>query len=231
MKTAIDSINKKYSDLILGESITLEGCTEFLSYLESVIPEFFSRNGEAAGIHKMYDFISEGTDLKIECVDVRNSANIYTEYVDGMKAFIDEVKESGDINDFAQMKEIEVKLENASANDMIFIESIFGGAVNDKKETSITEASDNIEYLIEFIPEIGRYKSELEATTEAVNLTPKHSDNHEKLLMESLSMLYKSVATYCKDNVVNIFETYNNIIHEIDNPKESSETSDYKLVW
>lgn len=231
MKKAIESINQKYSDLVLSNSITLEGCTEFLSYLESVIPEFFSRNGEAAGIHKMYNYISEGTELTVECVDVRRSANIYNEYVSGMNEFIDEVKNSGNITDDAQMKDIEVKLETASANDVIFVDSIFGGAVNDKKETSITEASDNIEYLIEFIPEISRFKSELEATTEAVNLTPKYSDNQEKLLTESLSMLYKSISTYCKDNVINIFETYSDIIEKIENPDKASETSDYKLVW
>ena len=223
MVKAISEIEQKYTDLILTET-TVESCTEFLSYLESVIPEFFSRNGEAEGIHKMYDFMSESdNDLVVDCVDVRESAKIYSEYIEGMNKFIQEIKESGSNADASNMPEIEVKLETASTNDGIFISSIFGGAVNSKKETTIKEASDNIEYLIDFIPQIKGFKESVVDITEAVKLTPKYSQEQEKLLTESLEMLYKSISNYCKSNIINIFETYNDINESINNPASNVE--------
>lgn len=226
--TTIKEIDEKYSDLILTEGVSLEKCTDFLSFLESTIPAFFSKNGEADSIHRMYDYLSDGSDIKLECVDVRTGSQIYTEYMAGMTQFINEIKGCSSFNE-DKMQDIELKMENASANDGIFVDSIFGGATNAKKEITIVEASDNIEYLIDFIPEIKRLKDDVTAITEAVELTPKVSDNHEKLLTESLNMLYKSVANYCKDNIINIFETYHDIMDKIDNPVVDS-PSEFVLV-
>ena len=93
--TFLENFTEKYESFKLKEP-TIDNLIDELSYYESSIPEFFSKNGEATGIRNMYSGIHEmmenGIDKTIKCVDINKSNAIYVEYMDGMIKFINDIK-------------------------------------------------------------------------------------------------------------------------------------------
>ena len=69
--TFLENFTEKYESFKLKEP-TIDNLIDELSYYESSIPEFFSKNGEATGIRNMYSGIHEmmenGIDKSIKCI-------------------------------------------------------------------------------------------------------------------------------------------------------------------
>lgn len=227
----IKEIEEKYTDFITSET-TLESAVATLDYLKSTIPAFFSRNGEAKSIHNMYDYLSESADepvenqAMIECCDVRKADEIYDEYLTGMEKFINECMQAN-IED-SSLITFKENVETVKLSDSVFIESIFGGNLNEKKEQTLVEASDNIEYLVDFMPKIEEIRNKITSLTEAVDTQIMSTDAQKELLRDSLTMMYESVVNYCRTNIENIFETYDGIIKTINNPE--GDTSSDELI-
>ena len=188
-----------------------ERVTKEISYIESVIPEFFSNRGEASSIKAMYESIGKEKESPlfnktVPYVDINKGAHIYTEYVDGMIEFINDIEE---INESTKINSYEDKFMVARDRDSIFIESLYGGNLNKRVETTVTEATSNIEFLIDFIPELRTIQEKCDKIYEESK--KETSEVKGKLLKESADMLFESVSNYCFNTVKNIFECYDDI--------------------
>lgn len=205
-------------------SDTHDRLTKEITYIESIIPEFFSNAGEANSIKKMYHDIKVAMESplfnkKIPCIDINRGSHIYNEYVDGMIQFIGDIQA---INESASVGSYEDKFTSARDKDELFVNSLYGGNLNKAVETSINEATENIEFLIDFIPEL---KVMQEKCDKIYSESVMEDDSEKsKLVKESTDMLYESVANYCYQTVKSIFECYNDIQQSLDNkPVKSKE--------
>lgn len=218
---AIKQIEEKYAEYLQGDS-SLESCEELLTTIESTIPEFFSRNGEAEGLHKMYEHTeSELNNSTITSIDVKKSSIIYEEYLDGMKKFIKDIEDIGNINESVDFEE---KLNTVKGSDVVFIESLFGGSMNEASEKTVTEATENIEYLIDFIPRIEEYKEMCEKAQDSLK-NPSITDTQNRLIKESLELMHDSISNYCQKITTTVFETYNEITKAINNIGDTKNTN------
>lgn len=192
----IDKVREKYSNTNTVDALE----SELMEYKE-LIPEFFSKNGEAKGIRTMYEKLHDENYInrKIMCPDINMACIIYEEYNNGMVKFINDLNTSEDLS------ELSVKLENAKDTDKVFIESIFGGNQNPEREMTLKEASGNLEVLIEFIPKLSNLADKYKTITESMN-----SDN--ETVKNGLSMLYESVGDYCYHTIRNVIDTYYSIM-------------------
>lgn len=208
-----------------------------LAYYESIIPVFFSQNGEADSIRNMYKNIHEsienGNEPIVECVDVNKSYLIYLEYVDGMIKFINEVKNITDLDgNNVKLEEYSDKFNRAKRNDSLFIESLYNGRLSEISGTKVSDAVCNIEFLIDFIPNMKSLKMEcisLQDDIESIQDSTKH-----ELLDNCLSMLYESVNTFSYNTIKNVVSTYYSIIESLenedgDNMDKHNLTTEYKL--
>lgn len=204
--------------------VNVDSLIKNIEFYESYIPEFFSSNGEAKGIKEMYQGIRQslGTEKSIICADVNQSAHIYREYMEGMISFIHDISKSIFTESTDEMSVYEQKFEKAKQKDSIFIESLYDGKLNEKTEMVLSEAVANVEFLIDFIPElqtmkeccIGLHKSLINA----------NEDEKKSLLSESLNMLYESVDNYCYSTLMNIVNIYTDIRESLFNEDVATDT-------
>lgn len=210
-----------------NSNLSVEDLKDELSYYESLIPEFFSKKGEAEGIHKMYDDVTNESTKTVDCVDVRKSSNIYEEYLEGMMTFINDIRHINIQNDNVEFDQFTEKFDTAKKNDSIFIQSIFGGNINSKQTVPIKEATDNVEFLIDFIPKISSMKSQ--CTALATEMAKEKNDLKKGLLEKSVTMMIESVGNYCYSTIKSIFETYTDIIDTLAT-EQVVNTEEFKLV-
>lgn len=193
------------------EGVNIKSLVKNIEFYESYIPDFFSKNGEAAGIRNMYKAIRESMDCEksVVCANIDCSANIYREYMEGMINFIFDISDATFTESCDELKAYESKFEKAKTKDSLFIESLYGGKLNEKKEMVLSEAVANIEFLIDFIPELQTMKKQCKTLYEST----KRETNEAKrtLLDESLVMLYESVENYCYSTISNIVDIYTDI--------------------
>lgn len=192
-----------------------------LSRYKDIIPEFFSSRGEAKGIHDMYVFMEEHpNDLRtISVIDLCVAGKIYKEYVDGMLQFINEITEKEPTE--AEASDYSGKISIASANNDKFVASLFGGAPNEPKRKTLREASVNIEYLIDFIDELGSFME----TVDALKM-PASDGVLRKLAADSTYMYFNSISMYCYSVINCVFETYDQIREIIQYPYGKPTTAD-----
>ena len=206
----------------------IENLNTILSFYESCIPEFFYKgeNGEADNIKKIYNYIKENEDDKfvIETVDINQCGHVYTEYMDGMVKFINDIKEINQL-DTEKLSSYQEKFNIAKNNDSIFIESLFEGKINQKEEMVLEEAVNNVEYLIDFIPQIKSFKTTCDLLEESVMDGCSDKNN---LIQYSINMLFESVNNYCYNTLATVFETYNAISDHIFNETEDK-ACEYKF--
>lgn len=202
-----------------------------LEYMESFIPEFFSKNGEAAGIKSMYKDMKVAMEspvyhMSIKCADVPRGYHIYEEYVDGMKQFIEEI---GALEDDSSLKEFEEKFSVARDKDSVFIESLYGGKLNEVTDMDISEAAQNVEFLIYFIPQIKEIKSSCEHFHEMCeSITP--GSKKAQLFSEGANLLFDSLSNYCYSTVRHIADNYYDIKNTLAGKTENVTESGYVLV-
>ena len=146
------------------------------------------------------------------------------EYVEGMTSFITEIGSKQFTAEESDLGEYHEKLGVAKEKDSDFINSIYGGSLNKPESMPIKEAVENIEYLIDFIPEIGSIHDK------CVTLKDTYEGMDNNILNESLSMLYESVENYCYSTVSSIASTYHNIKKTLqDGPVQESTQETFKL--
>ena len=207
---------------------TYDRVCEEIAFIESVIPEFFSNSGEGEGIRSMYKTIkvkmeSPLYDIKVSCPDINRGSHIYNEYVEGMIQFIDDI---GTINESVELNAFEEKFTVARDKDNVFVNSLYGGNLNKSVDTLVSEATSNIEFLIDFIPQLKDLKSKCDLVHESVM---DDDSAKSKLFKESSDMLFESVSNYCYNTVKNIFECYTQIQDKIGNTKHEKVIPEFVL--
>lgn len=196
--------------------------SELESY-KSIIPEFFSRNGEAPGIRSMYEKINdfEYRDKNINAIDLFVAESVYDDYLNGMYTFVQDLNTAviteSDVNTY------ESKLNSAREKDSMFIESIFGGNLNGETQYNIREAAKDLEILINFIPKIDIFYSKSLVLSESMN-----SDN--ALVTNSVEMICESVSNYCYNVIKNVMNTYYKIMESFEESSNESPKQEYVLL-
>ena len=230
-KVFLESLKTQHETFKNGE-MTIESLLDNIACYESFIPEFFSKTGEADGIREMYTGIRNNLDNEktIMCIDINNTANIYNEYMEGMSKFITDITA---IEITEATNELTVFKENfnvAKQNDSIFIESLYDGKLkeNEKMEVPLSEAVANIEFLIDFIPQMSMIK---ESCISLYNSTKEQPNNDcAELVNDGLKMLFESVDKYCYSTISNIVTTYSDIKDKLFNENTEDDT-DGKPVY
>lgn len=218
-----NQLKDQHEKFVSLETKNITDLEDTLSFYESVIPEFFSRDGEGKGIRKMYDDIKEcDSDLTIESFDVEKGNTIYKEYLEGMYKFINDISDASVVTESTDLSQFQEKFERAKNNDSAFIESLFGGTLNEKITVSITESTECIEFLIDYIPQIKSMKTDCRTVQESNN-------GSNKLLNEGLQMLFESVENYCYTTLTNILTSYEDIQQALSNKNSEVAGDEYKL--
>lgn len=203
------------------------------TYFTDSIKNFFSNNGEAAGIKSMYESIKEDmisdSPKVISCVDINIGSSMYKEYVEGMVKFIDDFKNAIMENKADELSKLKEQLSVAKNNDSIFVESIYGGQLNSIKETRLDDAICNIEYLIEFNDDISNMINECTAIHESFESIDDSEDKDS--LIEAANLLYESIDNFSFKTLNNIFKTYCSINDSLSSPVAEPLTKEpvYKL--
>lgn len=208
---------------------TIENLKDEISFYESFIPKFFSANGEAEGIRMMYEKVEGFDGGKLTCVDLSHSGCVYKEYLEGMQNFIREIASSSTDITEEVLESFKEKMQVAKNNDSVFIESLFNGTpdINPMEEMVLTEAVQNVEYLIDFIPQMKTIKESCEKSSGLLGSIPVEESVRHTLVDEGLKMMYESVANYCSGMVKAVLTDYSNI-NTILNPVVTQERN-YKL--
>ena len=223
----INLITAKH-DYVSSGRLTLESLNETLDFYESIIPEFFSKTGEAEGIRNLYTLIKENAGNENErtvCVnDMIGCNQIYLEYVEGMEEFIKQLRNSDE--NIIISENYKDKLSTAKENRDSFIDSLYNGKIREQSEEVLSEAVTNIEFLIDFIPELKGLKT---ICAENANCTFESANELKNNLMdESLQLLYESVEKYSYETLKTVFETYLNI-KEVAEAEPEEEDKPFKL--
>lgn len=218
----LESIHRSgINDRMYSKSVTemAESVVSELTSYEDFIPNFFYENGNESSIRQMYQNLHEEKfqESSIDIIDLYESKRIYTEYHDGMSNFVKEIISLNDGVAKESSEEIyRTNLEKAKNADDGFVSSLFGGKYNEPANVVMTEAVKNIEFLIDFIPEIDTLKQESNALAE--------NCNDSELVKESISLLFESVCNYCYESIKTTMYTYkaiNDVMDEIPKNKES----------
>lgn len=227
LNSFLEKLNEKHNNL--NSNISIDSLVDNMKFYESFIPEFFSKNGESDGIKSVYSAIKENmvNEKSIISSDITKSGYIYKEYMEGMISFINDISNTvmtESVNDLNTYKE---KFEKAKEKDSLFIDSLYNGKLNEQLEMPLSEAVCNIEYLIDFIPELTIMKNQCVDLNESFN-DIKESDK-KSLINNSLNMLYESVDNFCYSTIKNIITTYSNIYDKLFN--ESSNDKEEEIVF
>lgn len=202
-------------------------CEEFEEF-KSIIPDFFSKNGEANNIKRIYKLIST-TNIAhkyISCIDTINAMMKYNEYYRGMNDFIEEITIACNMNKDINNNHYNELLNQAEDKDKKFIESVLGGELNPKQDMELEEAIRCIEVLIDFLPQISSIQKK---SIDIINNIDNKETNSNPILIGSIKLLYKSVSYYCYKMIVSIFEIYDDINNKIDNNEKNTNNENFKL--
>lgn len=217
----IDEFDEQYRQF-RENNITFESFMDELSYYERYIPQFFSKKGEAPAIRKMYTDIKESKN-HVSVPIVETASAIYSDYLDGMVVFVNEVSKATSVQESA-FDALHDKFEKARKNDSVFVESIYGGSLNQPVDMVLTEACQNIEYLIDFMPRIQTIKNQCQALYESADYITDEST--KSLMNDSLGLLYESVSHYCYNTLRNVLITYEKIEDSLHDGSSSDVTTE-----
>ena len=126
---------------------------ELTTYAD-IIPEFFSYDKEALKLKALYKKLKELDYVRnrvISCIDVERAGNLYMEYFTGMCSFINKYIDEAKSENTENLPLMEKQLQTAIQADPLFIDSLFGGKNNERVEKELTDAIQNVEYLVDFI--------------------------------------------------------------------------------
>ena len=208
-----ESYNSKDFDTLKSE----------LSAYKDIIPDFFSRNGESAGIRSMYEKVNDPMykNKNIDTIDLNIAESVYDDYLNGMYTFIQDLNTAviteSDVDKYSS------KLESAKEKDSIFIESIFGGSLNEKNECTLKEATKDLEILINFIPKIESFYNKSLILSESMN-------NNNDLVNSSIELVCESVSNYAYNVIKNVMTTYYTITEAFDEGGDLSDNNDEMFV-
>lgn len=214
----VDKIKNKYNSKDFN---TLK--LELESYKE-LIPEFFSKNGEASGIRAMYEKLNdkEYEPVKINCIDLNIAESVYEDYLNGMYTFVQDMNTA--LVTESDCATYEEKLETAKNKDSEFIESLFGGVLNPVIESDTRESTSNLEVLINFIPKIDNFYNKTIILNESVS-------NDNSLINSSVEMICESVSNYTHNLIKHIMNTYYDIVESFNDEQSETTTAEFRLFY
>ena len=230
--SCLETLNSQHENF-KSESVNIGNLVKSIEFYEAFIPDFFSKNGEAEGIKSVYRGIAESLDDQktIVCTDINRSSIIYNEYMEGMSDFIRDIFSTIITESKDELSEFKTKFEKAKKMDSVFIESLYDGRLNEKVEMVLSDAVSNLEFLIDFIPQMKVMKESCITLHESYN---SETDEQKKTLIDnSLNMLYESVDNYCYNTIKNIVTTYTDICDKLFNEQvddhSGEENNSFKL--
>lgn len=200
-----------------NSEINIDNLVKSIEYYESFIPSFFSKSGEASGIKHMYESIQLQLDNEktIDCVNLQHGSEIYKEYIEGMTNFIKDIAYITANDNSTELHTFTEKFNSAKERDSLFINSLYDGSeLNPITNTVLSEAVSNIEFLIDFIPELNNIKKDCISIYESYSVRETSVD---QLINDSMKMLYESVDNYCYNTISNIVTTYEKINDVLNN--------------
>ena len=161
----------------------------------------------------MYEKVEEKQGIKMECVDVNKSGSIYQEYLEGMKSFLYDISSTEVGVSESTMEAFKDKMSKAKNNDALFIESLFSGSsdINHMVDVDLTEAVQNVEYLIDFIPQMKEIKETCESVSNLLQNVPEQEESKRSLMTEGIKMMYESVGNYCSSMLKTVLTDYSTI--------------------
>ena len=216
MKENLKEIHEKYSE---GNK-TLELVNEELNDYKSFIKDFFSNKNERKNIYSLYEN-SEDLENVVECTDLYKVSSVYAEYLEGMLSFIYEIMDANVVTESEKLSVLNKKFSKAKSNDSEFIESLCDKYVK-KEELPITEATGNIAFLAEFIPE-------LDSLYEHCSRVTNNGVRSDELSTGSLAMLYESVTHYSYNTIMNAINIYESIDESVNMKNTNNEKEVFKL--
>lgn len=195
---------------------------EITDYYKNFIKDFFSKQGEAESILKIYRYLKENRynnkECCVNCVNFDESIMKYTEYLDGMLEFISDIgsvcsadSKSDKCTNFKE------KLNKAVENDELFIQSLFDNGGNCEK-MKISEAVYYIEYLIYFIDKMDEISDKCKKIEDDVNPDIDLYDGSYNMMKMSMNHFFYSV-------IVTVVSTYISIVNTI-NGKSCNDCKD-----
>ena len=211
-------------------------------FYEAVIQTFFGGSkvpeltGLNTGKYALNEFYEKALDedniaeIKIQAVDLSKALSIYSEYLEGMTRFINDIK-NVNINEGEDLSKYSDKFAIANEKDTQTIESLFGGSLNNKVEMTIESAISDVDFLVDFLPKMKEMYNNCKITSEAVS--DVEEGNKKELISNCLSLMYNSVDNFCKSAIKNALVTYESMV-DVLTPEvisESKSNVDFKLVY
>ena len=226
MIAEIESINNTCSCNTLGKCDCINNAIE---RYDTFIKNFFSCDGEATGIKNIYSKLKDDPEARgkhICVIDLNRSYDIYNEYHEGMIKFISEIidvdnKLSENNTDIESLK---MKLQRAKECDKAFIDSLFNGENNKEEDSCICDALKNVEFLIDFIPQMMRFKESCFSLCEL-----KQNGEPSSLVCDSLDLLYSSISEYCCKCIKSVIQIYTKIFEIVCGEDRVEESVVYRL--
>jgi hypothetical protein len=212
----LTNIRNKYNS---KDFTTLE---KELSEYKSIIPEFFSKDAEGSNIRALYEKMEDKTysDKKINLVDLSISESVYDDYLNGMYTFVSDLNTAviteSDVDTYSD------KLNSAREKDSMFIESIFGGTLNPVEESTLKEATDSLEVLINLIPKIDTFYNKSVILSESMK-------NDNALISSSVEMICESVGNYTYNMIKHVMDTYYDVMESFNDTPDTDIPDNFTL--
>lgn len=177
----------------------------------NIIPEFFSVRGEANTIRRLYNDLADidyAKNVVIPFVDVNLGAHIYWDYYTGMMKFVDNVRSAISSQDEEKLEVMKDQLQTAINGDQLFIDSVFGGSNNKRKDEELTGAISNVEFLIDFIQMLDNIQNNIDG------ICIKCAAEHE-VMNKCVTLVFSSVESFCYRTILTILDTYELILQKM----------------
>ena len=182
---------------------------ETIKKFGDIIKKFFSScdDDNCCGqcIHEVYNKLEKDIDfrlIKISTLDLNIIIKHYNEYSVGMKLFIEQILKSNNYQD--EKEKVDTALKNAILKDDLFINHIFSD--ENKCETRIKDAIQNLEVLIDFIPDMETKISEIK------DFESHYKDDSDIDLWNQLMNLYlTSYVKFSYNLILNVFKIFSTI--------------------
>ena len=222
-----EKLRKELSDIhqrfLEGEQ-TLESVKEEILTYESFIKNFFTKEGHGLEVNFIFNEIGKKTEpeYRMESVDLSKAHEVYSEYIGGMMNFINDIVSANVMSESEEIASLQEKFNRAKENDSMFIESLCTKYV-EKGDYLVSEASSNIAFLIDFIPEMNILVNYCESTAGKV------TGREDQLSKDSLSMVYESVSHYCNYILNEAIDVYESINETLNGKPEESPKEVFKL--
>lgn len=190
---------------------TLKELEEFKTF----IPKFFSEEpGSGNKIKELYSNINKIKNVDIHrCVMIEKSSKMYGEYMQGMYTYITSIIQQ--LWEKTPTEESIIKISsnliNVKSKDSMFIDSLFGGVNNPFILTHASEAIENIEFLIDFVPELNtvcEILKKLIALFTKLNIECTEESEICKLTWSNVFLFCESIRTYAYSVMVEVISTY-----------------------